>query len=356
MAIATAPAAAFVSPAALLTGVTVDGGWKVVKRIDRPDHLSGGFFSVGYEVEKDDGSKGFLKALDIFKAWQPGMDPALLLQAMTHAFNFEREVCRKCADQRLTRVCAATISGSVNVVPGFPAGEVQYLIFDRAEGDIRKLLDGMKVFDIAWTLRTLHQVATGLRQLHGVGIVHQDLKPSNVLTFPGFGSKVADLGRASATGIPSPHDTEPIAGDLGYAPPELGYDFDAGEVARRFGCDAYLLGSLIVFFFAKANMTGLLLSHLNPAHHWDNWTAGFEAALPYLREAFGRAMADVEAAIPLPIRADIVLMIRQLCEPDPRLRGHPNTRAGSGNPYSVERYISWFDKLASAAEHNLLGS
>ena len=42
----------------------------------------------------------------------------------------------------------------------------------------------------------------------------------------------------------------------------------------------------------------------------------------------------------------IVTIVEELCEPDPRLRGHPLNRFGKGNQYSLERYIAKFDLLA----------
>ena len=64
--------------------------------------------------------------------------------------------------------------------------------------------------------RTLHHIAVGLQQLHGEGIAHQDLKPSNVLFFETFGAKLADLGCADTLKNPasSPHGHWGITGDV----------------------------------------------------------------------------------------------------------------------------------------------
>jgi serine/threonine protein kinase len=58
-----------------------------------------------------------------------------------------------------------------------------YLPFELATGDLREQVDLSRRFDLAYRLRVLHNSAKGLSQLHNSHIAHQDLKPSNVVTF-----------------------------------------------------------------------------------------------------------------------------------------------------------------------------
>jgi hypothetical protein len=51
------------NPAERLGGKTLDGGWKVLERVQRPENTTGGCFSCGYVVQSDDGTHGYLKAL-----------------------------------------------------------------------------------------------------------------------------------------------------------------------------------------------------------------------------------------------------------------------------------------------------
>ena len=122
----------------------------------------------------------------------------------------------------MDRVVWALEDGSVKVDDSL-FGRVNYLILETADCDVRTYLSGMQDVDIAWLLRALHHIATGLMQLHQEGIAHQDAKPSNVLVFNGATSKIADLGCASLKGTASPRDDCAAAGDLRYAPPELLY-------------------------------------------------------------------------------------------------------------------------------------
>jgi eukaryotic-like serine/threonine-protein kinase len=340
------------NPAGRLLGITLSTGWRVAEKIPRQPGSTGGHFSAGYIVKSTEGKTAFLKALDFSKAFSSD-DPARALQALTEAFNFERDLLIRCRDKRLDRVVVALEDGKITVDRENPTGVVQYIIFELAAGDVRSHLKLQQEFDLAWILRSLHHLATGLKQLHGEGIAHQDIKPSNALVI-GPHTKIGDLGRAASKSLSAPHDNLKVAGDFSYAPPELIYGHIPSDWnQRRFGCDLYLLGSMAVFFFTGVSMTSLLLAEMHPSQHWKKWQGTFHEILPYLRDAFGRAMEQVGHQVPVGPREELMVIIRQLCEPDPNLRGHPLNRSGMANPYSLERYISVFDALARKAEFKL---
>lgn len=337
--------AGVLTPAQQLEGKVLDGGWVVGKMVDISPGTTGGHFSSGYLVESRNGRKAFLKALDYSKALRSA-DPARALQSLTEAFNFERDMLEMCKDRRLDRVVRSITSGKAEV-GGAQGGVVQYLIFELADNDVRKHLDTSARFDLAWALRSLHHMATGLLQLHRIGIAHQDLKPSNVLIFDKT-SKVSDLGSAAHSGF-IPTEDLTIPGDDSYAPPELLYKYCHPEWnVRRFGCDAYLLGSMAVFFFTRMSMTSLIVAEMHEQHKWYNWTGTYKEVLPYVREAFGVALQHISGQVPPQLRGEVVEIIRQLCEPDPDLRGHPRGR--TRGPLTLERYVSKFNVLASKAE------
>lgn len=343
------------SAAKQLTGRSLPGGWKVISPAPVSLDATGGHFSEGYIVQAQDGKKAFLKALDYSSA-MAAPDPARQLQALTEAFNFERDVLNKCRERNMDRVVMAITDGKITIEGAADGGIVQYLIFELADGDVRSQADVSKRFDLAWSLRALHHIATGLWQLHKSDIAHQDLKPSNVLVFNGRLSKVGDLGRAAYKGHTPLHDQFDIPGDPAHAPPELLYGYvDPDWNCRRFGCDAYLLGSMVTFFFSGAGMTPLIRTQLHDNHCWGNWSGTYDEVLPYVRDAFGRAVDELAKELDTRVREDIVTVARQLCEPDPRLRGHPINRMQHGNQYSMERYVSTFDLLAYRAEIRMLG-
>ena len=342
------------TPAQKLLGLTLNDGWKVVDRIQPTPQGTGGTFSQNYIVESAQGKRAFLKALDFSKAFAH-QDPARALQPVIEAYNFERDILKRC--RSLSRVVTAIGDGTAKVGES-ELDVVQYLVFELADGDLRSFRDVSGQFNTAWSLRSLHHVATALEQLHGQSIAHQDIKPSNILVFDGDSCKLSDLGRCvdrSAVTQQPPHLEFPVAGDPAYAPPELLYrSVDTDWEKRRLACDVYLLGSMLAFFFTRTGTTPLLMSHLRAEHHYRNWGDTYAAVMPYIRDAFDRAMETFVDCVATELRDDLEELMRQLCEPDPAFRGHPRDRIGVGSRYSVRRYVSRFNLLASKVEYGLL--
>jgi len=309
-------------------------------------------------VERE-GKHAFLKALDYSKAeevaQQSGIDELHALQTLVEAYNFERNLLYECAKKRMDRVVVALEDGSVRVDAG-PFGTVFYLIFERADGDVRNHLATSAKIELAWLLRCLHHVATGLNQLHSAHVAHQDLKPSNVLVFERVISKVADLGSASIRGEDCPRDGCEFAGDMMYAPPELLYGHrDEEWNRRRQACDVYHLGSLIAFFFCGVGMTSMVLSFMQEGHRPRSWAGTYPQILPEVRDAFGLALREFERNV-AGDRLKVALreIVSQLCDPDPLQRGHPRNRSGIAAPYSLERYVERLNLLARRAEIGIL--
>ena len=340
------------SPAQKLTGLQLPNDWTVISLINKKPNATGGHFSIGYLVKHKNGREAFLKAIDFSRAFQSS-DVSRKLQELTATFNFERDLLNKCRDKNLDRVVRAIEDGQITV-DSLP---VPYLIFELATGDIRAQMDMSGKLDLAWTLRMLHHVAVGVKQLHSVGIAHQDLKPSNILVFDeSLISKLADLGRSAHSDYQPPHDNEIFAGAYGYAPPELLYQFTHSDFRqRRFGCDTFLLGNIILFALTRTTMTAVLMSYLAPEHKPVAWTGTYADVLSYLQSAFNNALNAIEPHLPIEVRDEILLMLRQLCEPDLSKRGHPRNHFKDGNNFSLERFVGKLNLLAYKAEQNFFG-
>lgn len=181
-------------PAAMLEGIELDDGWLVGRRLPPDRWASGGLYSFGYEVSHPRFGDAFLKALDYSEALAAPDVPAAL-KRLTEAYVHERELLERCRAANLSKVILALSHGQVTL-PG-QIIPVSYLIFERADGDVRGQFAVMEAFDLAWVMRVLHGTAVGIQQLHGQGIAHQDLKPSNLVNFTAQRiTKIADLGRA----------------------------------------------------------------------------------------------------------------------------------------------------------------
>jgi serine/threonine protein kinase len=248
------------NPAESLLDMTLEGGWKVIELIKKKPEDTGGHFSVCYSVEKDK-KKAFLKALDLTDALQHP-DFVSAVNNITTAFIFERDLLYKCKEKHLNKIVTSLEHGQVSFLGQPSFNNVFYIIFEMADANLRNQIARMKIFDLAWILRSLHHTAIALEQLHRGGIAHQDLKPSNVLIF-NKESKIGDLERSSDVTNPSMNDKYIIPGDKTYAPFELFYGINSiGDFKFRYASDLYHLGSLVFFYFLHVNLQEVIWAEM----------------------------------------------------------------------------------------------
>jgi len=341
------------NPAGSLLGMTLEDGWKVIELVKKKPEDTGGHFSVCYLVEKDK-KVAFLKALDLTDALQQ-QDFVAALNQMTTAFIFERDLLYKCKENHLSKIVTPLGHGQVTFQGQPSFDNVYYIIFEMADENLRNQIAKMRIFDLAWILRSLHNTAIALEQLHKSGIAHQDLKPSNVLIF-NKESKVGDLGRSSDINLPSINDKYRVPGDRTYAPFELFYNINSNNNFQlRFASDLYHLGSLIFFYFLHANLQEIIWLEILKHDIKKNLTrTDFYADLPFYQEGFTYALNNLNNEIKKysnDLCRDIMPLVKMLCEIDPYKRGHIENRRTNINQYSLERFISSFDFLAKKAEY-----
>ena len=114
-----------------------------------------------------------------------------------------------------------------NVVPVYEAGEVDgllYIAMRYVQGtDLRALLRTEGVLAPDRTLELVGQVASALDAAHERGLVHRDVKPSNVLLTGRPGQEhcyLADFGLSTSTSDRSVADPGKIMGTIDYVAPE----------------------------------------------------------------------------------------------------------------------------------------
>jgi serine/threonine protein kinase len=285
-----------------------------MEKLERSTEQTGSDFSVGYIVLNPSGARAFCKALDCSAAFAHP-DPSDAVEQVAKEFSFERDLLHKCKNRGMDRVVRVLDSGTLRIDPDDDFSVVQFLIFELGDGDIRKTMKFAQELDVATALRTLHHVSNGLRQLHEARVAHQDLKPSNVMTFGSAGSKVGDLGRATDSSQPMPHDEITFADARKYAPPELLYrEVAADWGVRRAACDLYLLGSLAMFMFTGVGMTARLKMELPatlyPQDLGGPYSGTYRDVLPQVRSAFAVAMEDLDASVPEDFRAELGAIVR----------------------------------------------
>jgi len=352
------------TPKDRLLGRTVGSGWVVAQMLQRAAGQTGGNFSTGYVVEKD-GQQAFLKAMDLTQALlEESHNQFAAIRLVIDMIEFEGGVLQECKNRGLSRIVQLLETLTVDLEPDDPSplaratNRVHAFVFELGGADVRRTFGSPSPQDTANRLTVLHHLAVGIQQLHGIGVAHQDIKPSNVLGFRNE-HKLTDLGRASRQGFAGPLDHLVFPGDLTYSPPEFAYGhMPADYVDRRIATDAYMLGSMIAFLFTLQGTTTLLQQslqdHLLPPR-WQRsagvapWAGTFEDALPYLIQAAARVQSYVESNIPAFCRTDLGQAYAQLSHPSPSERGHPRSRRQTGRPVGIDRYVSLFDRLSKLA-------
>ncbi len=132
-----------------------------------------------------------------------------------------------------------------NVVPIHDAGEAEgrlYLAMRRVEGtDLRALLRREGALDPARALAIVAQIAQALDAAHAKGLVHRDVKPSNVLLDDNEHVYLADFGLTRRLSeVASLQAEAATLGTPAYLAPE---QIEGGDVDGR--ADVYSLGCLL---------------------------------------------------------------------------------------------------------------
>jgi len=344
-------------------------GWNVVKKLSSPDptkNETGGNFSTCYVVEKD-GVKAFMKVLDYAKILRRGTpQPALAMQQASTEFNYEKTLSELCMSRKVSKVVHYIDSGDVEFDGYLVSGSVSFIVYEMADGDVRKTMNfskkvelAAKINSLSAKLKSLHDVSVGISQLHNNEISHQDIKPSNILSFKGE-SKIGDLGRSLVfdSDIVCPYPMR-FNGDRNYAAPECFYPTFSATKESLYQIDNYMLGGLVSFYITGVTFNLLMHNYLPEEFRFLNIRQGdsYSNVLPDMINAYQKALKDFESEIILDdIKDGLVSLVSYLCNPDPSRRGHPkNVIETSRTPnYDLQRTIQELDVLQKKAELALM--
>jgi predicted Ser/Thr protein kinase len=157
-----------------------------------------------------------------------------------------------------------------NVVPVYEAAEVAgllYIAMRYVQGtDLKALLRAEGVLAPERALMVVEQMAAALDTAHERGLVHRDVKPSNVLLTGPAGKEhcyLADFGLSTSASDRSAADPAQIVGTIDYVAPEqiLGADVDGRADVYSLACLLYecLVGDAP---FRRSSDVAVIYAHL----------------------------------------------------------------------------------------------
>jgi tRNA A-37 threonylcarbamoyl transferase component Bud32 len=262
-----------------------------------PGRLGPGSLLAGYRVEDEIGRGGMAV---VYRAYDDHLDRRVALNVLAPELGRD-EVFRARFIQE-SRIAAAT--EHPNIIPVFSAGEAGGVLYIAMryvpDGDVRTLIDRVGPLPPARACALIAQAASALDAAHARGLVHRDVKPTNMLleisprTSRPDHLYLSDFGLAKpsavATGLTA---TGQFFGTVDYVAPEQiqGEPLDGRTDQYALACTAFemLSGSPP---FQRENMMAVISAQLSEP------PPALSARVPGLPAAAGQVIAKALAKSP----------------------------------------------------------
>ena len=233
-----------------------------------PGRLAPGSLLAGYRVEDEIGRGGMAV---VYRAYDDHLDRRVALKVL--APELARDEVFRARFIQESRIAAAT--EHPNIIPVFSAGEADGVLYIAMryvpDGDVRTLIDRVGPLPPARACALIAQAASALDAAHARGLVHRDVKPTNMLleisprtSLPDH-LYLSDFGLAkplaAATGLTA---TGQFFGTVDYVAPEQiqGEPLDGRTDQYALACTAFemLSGSPP---FQRENMMAVISAQLS---------------------------------------------------------------------------------------------
>ncbi len=261
-----------------------------------------------YAVRACLGEGGFGR---VYEAWDSKLCRSVAIKCIKHA-----EAGRAAADlMREARLGASLRHAAfVKVHAIEDDGDTQSIVMELVPGKtLKQTLSGGPVAQgdaLEWT----RQVAEAMRDAHDCGMVHGDLKPSNLMLEPGGTIRVLDFGLARHLDVMATTSLAPseLQGTLAYMAPErmLGAPLSPQV-------DVYALGLILYEMICGARpfatLDGLALAAAQVQTSSDGWSYPAHAGAPLI--ALIRAMTARQPQLRLASMAEVLTGLAQLSAP-----------------------------------------
>ncbi|MFQ5638970.1 MAG: protein kinase [bacterium] len=158
-------------------------------------------------------------AASVYKGFQASLDRVVLLKVLHPEFNEDADAVQRFEEE--AKLIAKL--QHPNVVSMYASNRTEgwtYFTAEFVEGlNLAELIQLQNVhLDLAWYI--LLETTKGLKAAHDKNMLHQDIKPSNILISHTGQVKLADFGMAGLQASPHSKGTGEIKGTLGYLSPE----------------------------------------------------------------------------------------------------------------------------------------
>jgi tRNA A-37 threonylcarbamoyl transferase component Bud32 len=143
-----------------------------------PGRLGPGATLAGYRIEEEIGRGGMAV---VYRAHDDHLDRRMALKVL--APDLARDEVFRARFIQESRIAAAT--EHPNIIPVFGAGEADGVLYIAmryvSDGDVRSLIDRVGPLPAARACALIAQAASALDAAHARGLVHRDVKPTNML-------------------------------------------------------------------------------------------------------------------------------------------------------------------------------
>jgi len=204
----------------------------------------------------------------VLRARHPLLGIPLALKMLSHALALSPEGPRAFV-REASLLVQLEHPGIVRVLDAFEALGTFFMVMPWIEGaTLRAHIDGDGAFSQEQILRVADEGLAALAALHGAGLVHRDVKPSNLLVNASGRLVLIDLGIACPRDAAAPDRR--LVGSPSYCSPEqiLGRPVDGRSDVYSFGCTLYEL----VFGrppFDADDIDGAIQGHLHGTPSFD---------------------------------------------------------------------------------------
>jgi len=204
----------------------------------------------------------------VYRAYHPQLDRYVAIKVLRSDLAEDAEF--RARFQREARAVAALRHPNIVRVHDFDAqDDVCYMVMELLEGDTLKTrLNSYRLYgeQMPWgeSIRVLLDILDGLAYAHSEGMIHRDLKSSNILLTRQGQAVIADFGIAQIVGGTQYTATGALMGTVEYMAPEQGRD---GHSDAR--SDIYSLGIVLYEMltqhppFEADTPLAVLLKHVN---------------------------------------------------------------------------------------------